>query len=399
MIGGVASGLGARLGVDPLLVRLCFVVLSTALGAGVILYAALWFWLPVESEQVPIDRGEVSARHALALGLITVGSLLLLRSAGSWLSDTLTWSVALGAVGSGMVWVRAAETERVVWRAALTKAVGERALPDARSVGPIRLVLGGCLVLAGAVTFLLNSNLLGGSTVVWDIVVASGVTLAGVTMVMGPALQRLGSQVAEERRERIRSEERAEMAAHLHDSVLQTLALIQRAENREEITRLARGQERELRAWLFGRMPDDAPTRLGQAVQDLAGRVEDRFGVPVDVVLAGDVDLDKDLIALAEAAGEAMTNSAKHSGAARVDVFVEVEADHANVFVRDEGKGFDPAGIAEDRRGLSHSISDRMIRHGGRAVVVSAPGEGTEIELKLPLVPGAESDQKESEIP
>lgn len=391
LTGGVAAGLGARLGVDPLIVRLSFVVLATAAGAGALLYVGLLVWLPEASDDAPVAREEPTARHALAMGLIAAGLLLLLRAAGVWLTDSLVWSVGLAALGSGVVWTRAAEEERVRWHAVLSKAVGDRALPDIRSFGPIRLVIGACLMLAGAVIFFANSALLsGGITAIADIVVASVVTLGGVGLVLGPWLQRQGSQLAQERRERIRSEERADMAAHLHDSVLQTLALIQRADSQEEVRRLARGQERELRNWLFGRSPEDAPTKLGQAVQDLAGRVEDRFGVPVDVVLAGDMSLDEDLAALAEAAGEAMANAARHSGADRVDVFVEVDPDSVTIFVRDEGIGFNAAGIADDRRGISHSIHERMDRHGGSAMIHSEPGEGTEVELTIPLSPPSE---------
>ncbi|HUG83986.1 MAG TPA: PspC domain-containing protein [Euzebya sp.] len=395
LLSGVAAGVAARLGVDVLIVRLAFVTLATAGGFGGVLYLAGRFWLPEESAETPLRRQAVTARHALAVGLIVAGTLLLLRSAGAWWSDSLSWSVALAAAGSGVVWTQAAEEERIQWRAVLVRAVGERAMPDFRLVGPLRPVLGGCLVLAGVVTFFLNSQFLtGGATGFLDVIIASAVTLVGVGLVIGPWLQRLGGQVAEERRERIRQEERAEMAAHLHDSVLQTLALIQRADSREEITRLARGQERELRAWLFGRSPVEAPTRLGQAVQDRAARTEEHFGVPVDVVLAGDVPLDHDptrpashdaLCALAEAAGEAMANAAKHSGAAHIDVFVEVQPGLASVFVRDEGVGFDPLSVAPDRRGLTQSIRGRMRRHGGEALIHSVRGEGTEVELRLPL--------------
>jgi signal transduction histidine kinase len=399
VLAGVAAGIAARLGVDVLIVRLALVVLATAGGAGGVLYVAAWLWLPAESSTGAVPRRTPSARHALAVACLVAGTLLLLRAAGAWWSDSLTWSIALAAAGSGVVWTQASEGERAQWRAALAKAVGERALPDAALMGPIRPVIGACLVLAGVVTFFLSSSVIAGDAgALIDVLVASAVTLVGGALVLGPWLARLGGQVADERRERIRSEERAEMAAHLHDSVLQTLALIQRAETAEEVRRLARGQERELRTWLFGRSPDDAPTRLGQAVQDLAGRVEDRFGLPVDVVLAGEVPLDADLLALAEAAGEAMANAARHSGAAGVDVFVEVEPDLVTVFVRDEGVGFDPDAVGRDRRGLSHSIIDRVQRHGGRAAIHSEPGEGTEVELSMPL-PTASSARQRPEEP
>lgn len=386
LTGGVAAGIGARLGVDPLIVRLSFAVLASAAGAGALLYVLLLLWLPEAGDESAVHREEPTVRHALALGLIAAGVLLLLRAAGVWLTDGLAWSVGLAALGSGVVWTRASEEERTRWHAALDKAVGDRALPDARSFGSIRLVIGACLVLAGAVTFLANSEVLSGSvTAIADVVVASVVTLVGVGLVIGPWLQRQAGQLAQERRERIRSEERADMAAHLHDSVLQTLALIQRAGSQEEVSRLARSQERELRNWLFGRSPADAPTTLSQAVQDMAGRVEDRFGVPVDVVLAGDMDLNAALVAVTEAAGEAMANAARHSGAPRVDVFVEVEANSVTVFVRDEGSGFDSGGVGHDRWGISHSIQGRMRRHGGSVMIQSQPGEGTEVELSLPL--------------
>ena len=255
--------------------------------------------------------------------------------------------------------------------------------PDLASLSRIRLSVGAILLLAGMGTFLVTIDL----SAAPEVILASLVTIIGVALVIGPWFQALGRQLADERRERIRSEERADMAAHLHDSVLQTLALIQRSGSPEEMSRLARGQERELRAWLFGRRPDDAATRLGQAIQDAAGLVEDRYGVKVEVVLAGDVALDEHLHAMVEAAREAMANAAKHAEVDRVDVFVEVEPDRVEVFVRDEGVGFDPTAVPEDRRGLVESIRGRMQRHGGTATIESVPGEGTEVELHLPLDP------------
>jgi signal transduction histidine kinase len=384
-VAGVATGLAARAGVDPLVVRLAFAVLATAAGAGVVAYLACWAVLPDgDAARTAVVR-EPTARHAAGVACAVAGALLLLRAAGLWWADSLTWSAALAALGSAVVWAQSSEAERTRMRRALQRAVGDRALPDPAAITPIRRVVGGCLVAAGAVTSVVAATAVRGAADVLDVVIASGVTLVGVAVVVAPWVARLGGQVADERRERIRSEERAEVAAHLHDSVLQTLALIQRAESPEEVRRLARRQERELRTWLFGRAPEQAPARLGEAVRDLAGRVEDAFGVPVEVVLAGDLPLDEDLAALAEAAGEAMVNAAKHSGADRVDVFVEVEPDRVTAFVRDEGAGFDPARVADDRRGLRHSVEDRVRRHGGTAAVTAAPGEGTEVELTMPL--------------
>jgi signal transduction histidine kinase len=164
------------------------------------------------------------------------------------------------------------------------------------------------------------------------------------------------------------------MAARVHDSVLQTLTLIQK--DPTDARRLARRQERELRAWLY---PTTATGTLADAVDAAAAEIEELHGVRVDVVHTGDAALDERTQALVLAAREAMANAARHSGADEVSVFVEPNA----VYVRDRGRGFDPDSVAADRRGLSESIRGRMERVGGSAKIVSTPGEGTEVELHL----------------
>jgi signal transduction histidine kinase len=194
----------------------------------------------------------------------------------------------------------------------------------------------------------------------------------------------------DERRERVRAEERADMAAHIHDSVLQTLALIQRSsDDPPEVRRLARVQERELRAWLFeDRVPGslDAPAlaTLATGVRATALAVEESHRVTVEVVVVGDCALDESVRALLAAGREAMVNAAKWSGAPTVSVFAEVEGERVSLFVRDRGVGFAPALVAEDRRGIAESIRARMQRHGGSAEIRSTPGEGTEVALSVP---------------
>jgi len=188
-----------------------------------------------------------------------------------------------------------------------------------------------------------------------------------------------------ERTARIRSEERAAVAAHLHDSVLQTLALIQRhSDEPQAVSRLARSQERELRAWLY----DPAVVREGGTwaglVAGMVADVESDHLLTVDPVVVGDTPVDDAIAALGAAAREALVNAAKHSGAPSADLYTEVSPDRVSVFVRDRGKGFDPATVPDDRRGLRDSVSGRLTRLGGTAVVRSAPGEGTEVELVLP---------------
>ena len=194
----------------------------------------------------------------------------------------------------------------------------------------------------------------------------------------------MGRQLAEERRQRIRSEERAEMAAHLHDSVLQSLALIQRASTPQEMVTLARGQERELRAWLYGRSGPSAHDLLSTAIEEMAGRVERLHHVKVEAVVVGDCRIDEGVQGLVQSTGEAVMNAAKHAGVDTVSVYVEVEEDQVSAFVRDQGKGFVPAAVPRDRRGIAESIEGRMERAGGTAIVDSAPGEGTEVTLRLP---------------
>jgi len=193
------------------------------------------------------------------------------------------------------------------------------------------------------------------------------------------------SAEAEERAARVRSQERADVAAHLHDSVLQTLALIQKhSDDGRTVAGLARAQERDLRAWLYGDTAS-TDTSVAAALRSAAAEVEDAHGLPVEVVTVGDAPVGEESRPLVLAAREAMVNAAKHSGAVRVDVYAEVAGDRVEVFVRDRGRGFRPEDVPEDRLGVRRSIIDRMERHGGAATVRSAPGEGTEVRLSMPL--------------
>jgi signal transduction histidine kinase len=205
-----------------------------------------------------------------------------------------------------------------------------------------------------------------------------------VALLLGPWIVRLARQLGVERRERIRSEERAEVAAHLHDSVLQTLALIQRtADSPHETVSLARRQERELRAWLYGARSPTAST-VAAALDGVVTEVEALHDVTVEVVTVGDGPLDERRAALVAAVREAVLNAARHSGAAEVSVFVECGPEATTAFVRDRGSGFDVARVPPDRRGIADSIVGRTERHGGRAEIHSAPGDGTEVALGIP---------------
>jgi signal transduction histidine kinase len=212
--------------------------------------------------------------------------------------------------------------------------------------------------------------------------------ISAIVVLLGPWWLRIARDLVVERQARVRAEERAEIASRVHDSVLQTLALIQRrADQPQQVVALARAQERELRSWLFdGRPPgsiDDQAMTLAGGVRLIQQDVEAQHGVAVEVVLVGDCPLDDDLAALLAAAREATVNAAKWSGANVISIFAEVEPAEVSVFVRDRGKGFDPETVPADRKGLAESVRARMARRGGKAAVRSAPGEGTEVSLTM----------------
>jgi signal transduction histidine kinase len=241
--------------------------------------------------------------------------------------------------------------------------------------------MAGGVFMTGGLALYLNS--VDAIALVGNVALAVGLTIAGILLIFGPWVWRLIGQLGTERSERVRSEERAEMAAHLHDSVLQTLALMQRTDDPKAMSMLARQQERELRGWLYGPEPSPDGETMRSALETSAARLESVHQVPVDVVIVGDAPMDDSVRALVAASGEAITNAAKHSGAALISVYAEATDEVADVFVSDHGKGFDRGTADPDRKGISESIVGRMERAGGTAVITSTPGEGTEIHMSV----------------
>jgi signal transduction histidine kinase/phage shock protein PspC (stress-responsive transcriptional regulator) len=376
MVAGVASGLSRHLGIDVLKVRLAFAFLTITGGSGLLLYGASWVVLPrrldEEQQQVERDPVQLAALAALAIGGLLLGGELGVLG----LDFGFVWPVLVVSAGLGVVWRQADESSRSRWLGAVT---------DQRSHW-LRVAGGAVLLLAGLVGFLASNHELQAAR---EGLVAIVVVVAGLAMMLAPWWWQLAQDLGAERRERIRSQERADVAAHLHDSVLQTLALIQRrADTPNEVQRLARSQERALRAWLYARREEDGGSgTLSTAIEVAAAAVETDHGMPLEVVTVGDCPLDDRLSALVRAAREAMVNAAKFAGVDHVDVFVEVDGGDVAVFVRDTGAGFDPEAVSPDRRGLADSVIGRMQRHGGTAIVRSAPGEGTEVELRMERVP------------
>ena len=368
MIAGVCGGIGARLGIDATVVRIAFVALSLA-WVGLPLYLLGWILLPradpgqAAAEPAETSRpGRTAARRAVGMALIVVGTVLMLRHVGVALPDAVIWPALCVAFGLGVV----------VWRAQPGTGL-DRAEAVRVAAGTILLALG---IGAFAATSLSLSA-------VRDGLLSAGLVLGGLAMILGPWAAVLVRDRREERRRRIRADERAEMAAHLHDSVLQTLALVQRSDDPARTKALARRQERELRSWLYGEGAQPGATTVRAAVEGLAGAVEDRHGAVIEVVAVGDAPLDAAMESLVAAAGEAMTNAARWSGSPTVSVYVEATEQAVEIFVRDRGVGFDPGAVNGDRHGIRDSIRGRLERVGGRCEIVSSPGNGAEVHLRV----------------
>jgi signal transduction histidine kinase len=390
-LGGVCAGIARRYGIDPALVRLAFVVATAAGGFGIILYALLWLVLPTGETQrrrrLPTGRGAIEV--ALGTGLLLMSALLAFRGLGIWFSDAVAWPLVLIASGGALIWrgsATAAPAPEEPATAPLVRGEPEQptAAPQVRRAAAAmsRTGVGIALVIAAGFVFLQSTGALSAAR---DVILAVIVVVVVLGAICAPWIVRLVRSLTEERAQRIRSQERAEMAAHLHDSVLQTLALVQRrSTDPQEVAALARRQERELRAWLSERPAPGKAASLAPALEAAAAEVEERHGVPVEVVVVGERELDPNMEALVAAAREAMTNAAKFGAGSPVDVYAESNSDTVHVYVRDRGPGFDPADLPADRHGVRESIVGRMERHGGRARIASDPEIGTEVELELP---------------
>ncbi|QHE71802.1 sensor histidine kinase [Rhodococcus sp. WAY2] len=394
VVGGVAGGIADQLGVDVLKVRVVFAALAALAGAGIVAYGLLWIFTSAGADT---EKPSASERRR-AIGLIAIG--LAGASALSWLFSGRAGSVIapiiVVAVGAALVW-REFDSEGP--RTVIGLPQRPTVLTWARVLGGVTLIVSGLgvVILAQVDLEALRSSLL-----------AVVVTLVGAGLLTVPLWLRLWRALGAERAARIRNEEREEIASHLHDSVLQTLALIQKqADHPQEVARLARGQERELRKWLFGGGDADQSS-LAEALRIIAGEVEDQHGVTVRPVTVGDVSLDvegtgeglskESFTALLGATREALVNAAKHSGETDINLFAEAEREQVSVFVRDRGVGFDIDEVPPDRQGLAKSIRGRIDRRGGHVDVRSAPGKGTEVRISMPRNGHAKAGAEATEI-
>jgi signal transduction histidine kinase/phage shock protein PspC (stress-responsive transcriptional regulator) len=396
VVAGVAGGIAEHLDVPVSVVRVVFAVLAGS-GIGFLAYIALWVLVPANvagpyplvAPRGPQRRAQI--RTLVAYTVVTMVACGVLGVFGSPLGGGTLGPLTLAGVGALLIWRRTSADQRERWTS------------DARRYGSVLgarrdwIIAGGgmLLVLGGVASFLAAHDALAQARAGALGIIA---VLGGVLLVAGPWLLRVTRDLRAERRERIREQERAAVAAHVHDSVLQTLALLQaRAADPAAVRRLARQQERDLRDWLYGAgatagRSDGDPVSFTRRLRTSCAEVEDDFGVEVEVVTVGDTALDAAaatadddrLTALLGAMRESIVNAAKHSGANAISVYAEGEPDQVSVWVRDRGKGFDPDTVPEDRRGLRDSVRGRMQRAGGTAQIRTSPGGGTEVELSLP---------------
>jgi signal transduction histidine kinase len=389
VIAGVCGGLSDATGIDVTLVRIGVVLLTLASGVGILFYALAWLFVPLQGEQdaifsrVTSDRQGI--RHVVAVIPLLIAIQIVAAALHLGFVGSFIWPMFLA--GGVVVLIRrnASQDERT-W-------INDDLLPMFRigSDGRTRksLVLRAGVGVAIGITGIFL--LLDGHPTSATLLPVSGALLvvAAIVVICGPWWIGLVRDLMAERQARALAEERSLMAAHVHDSVLQTLALIQHSsDDPRQVVRLARAQEHELRAWLFeGRPPGtigDGATTISEGIELLQRQVEGDHGTPVHVVVVGDCSLDDRVRGLLDATREATVNAAKWSGAPEISVFAEVEPTTATVFVRDRGTGFDPAAVPADRQGLSRSVRERMVRLGGSADIRSGSGQGTEVVLTLP---------------
>jgi signal transduction histidine kinase/phage shock protein PspC (stress-responsive transcriptional regulator) len=405
LAGGVAAGLANRLGWDVTVVRSVFVLACLISGLGTIPYVVGWLVVPSAGRDRSILSDAVTDRRGIALaaglGSLLVVILLIASAVGASWFGSLATPLVISVAGLTLIWRNAPPDEQEGMRHFVEPLAG-LANGGMRSRLVWRVAIAAVLLIAGLVLLLHRRAFVSGIVthghhvgvgvsvshpLLWPLV-GLILVIAAIVVILGPWWLRIARDLVVERQARARAEERADMAARVHDSVLQTLALIQRrATDPQQVIQLARAQERELRSWLFdGHAPGslEADMTLAAGIRQIQQEVEAQHGITVEAVTVGDCALDEDLGALLAAAREATVNAGKWSGAPEVSLFAEVEPGEVTLFVRDRGRGFDPEAVPADRKGLAESVHARMARRGGSAIVRSAPGQGTEVSLTMP---------------
>jgi signal transduction histidine kinase len=382
LVAGVASGLADHLGIDVKLLRVGFVVTSLLGGFGVVLYAAFWAVVPQSTDDP--DHREANSRSQL-IGFAVLGVSILLVAQLLGFGPGLLWPAVAGVAGAAILWRQADDAQRLRWRSVTARQTRLIAEGEGRHA-LLRYGAGLLLVIVGMASFLAAHD---GFGQIRRAALPVFVVVLGLLLVVSPWMIQTFRQLTDERTARIREHERVELAGRVHDSMLQTLTLIQRrADDPEEVLRLVRRSERELRGWLY---TPSVPESLRAAILALAADAEDTYAVNVDVVMVGEATTTPAVDALVQAVREAVVNAAKHSGATQISVYAEAGAEDITVFVRDRGRGFEVDEIPADRFGVRESVVARMQRHGGEAEIRSTPGNGTEVRLRLPVTQASEA--------
>ena len=391
ILGGVCGGFATRLGIKERNIRIIFALLTLVFGLGVLLYMTFWLVLTRSGEDHSIIQQIFQTRREAQIVLITfIASMVLiiaLLTTGSRSTGGFGWPLILSCFAAFAVWRGASSDERAHLSEFFNSApVIGSAFSKSRKIIVLRLVVGAGLVIFG-LHELGHIGGFWGSTA--SALFGTALLVFGVAVLFAPWWLQNVRELTSERRERVRIEERAALAAHLHDSVLQTLTLIERsAASESDVVRLARNQERELRQWLFSpETVTNAPTSFVGLVGAIEHDVENDYGVRVDLVTVGDCVPDERVSTLVAAAREAAINAAKWSEAESVSIFTEVEPASISIFVRDRGVGFDLDAIPADRQGIALSIRQRMSQLGGDAFINTEMGSGTEVQLAMPRSP------------
>ena len=393
---GVCKGIALHLGISVMWVRLAFIALICLYGAGIIAYVVLWIFMPagdpqavasaehIPVEQAPLARGNQPAQAGVedtavsaeslseaiqrapkpalvALAgfvLLTIGLLLV----GTGADSQLIIPLLLGLAGIALAWMNLSPN-------------GTQLLS----------MLGGiALIFIGWAIYVSNVTYVGWGTSPRRIMLSGFIMIACIVLAVMPWANAMLQRLSREQALKEREEERADMTAHLHDGVLQTLALIQlHFEDPSTVFTLARGQERELREWLYQeRSTSDRSVSAG--LKQIAAEVEDEHGKPIEVVTVGDAHPSAQTDALLDATRQALVNAVTH-GSEPVSLYCEATDTTVEVFVRDHGEGFDIDAIPPDRLGIRESIIGRIKRRGGTVEIVSRAGWGTEVRMHMPI--------------
>jgi signal transduction histidine kinase len=390
VLGGVCAGFAVRLGLREQTVRVLVSVSCLFFGVGFLLYALAWLFIPRWGEDRSIAQRLIGERRKSNIILVVlVFALMALFALGDFArhgTGALSWPLFMSAVAVVAIWFGSSRDEKSHLEGILSAApvIGSASARGWRAFA-LRIIPAVILLVLGLQILRRIGGVWGGAV---PAILGAGALALGLAILLAPWWLDNVRDLSRERRERVRIEERAKLIAHVHDSVLQTLTLIEKAsESPSDVVRLARAQERELRQWLFAPANvverDDAHDSFAHQMRQIENDVERDYGVTIEMILVGDCPGDPGVAALAAATREAAVNAAKWSQALRISIYGEVEAGELSVFVRDTGVGFDPEQVAPDRQGIATSMRERMRTHGGHVVIRSGPGSGTEVHLSL----------------